>query len=184
MSGIELCETGFDGLYIIKLSSFKDHRGVYTKLFSEKEFYHILNEKHIVDINYQKTILSGTVRGLHYQIGDSSEVKIIKCIHGRIFDVAVDVREGSETFLQYFSIELSQDDDIMVLIPEGFAHGFQTLEDNTETLYATTQVYDPASERGLNAADPSLSITWPLEISCISEKDRMRALIKEGRLND
>lgn len=130
-----------------------------------------------VQINHSFNLRRGTVRGLHYQVPPSAETKLIRCIRGAVMDFIVDVRTGSPTFLQWISVELSAENLRMILIPEGFAHGFQTLEDNTELLYHHTEYYAPEHERALNIFDPLLNIRLPLPVSIMSERDRTHPLL-------
>lgn len=171
---LEIIKTDFPDVYVIKLNPFVDDRGSYARLFCEKELASILNDKHIVNINYQVTNKRGTIRGLHYQEGKNCEAKIIKCVKGRILDVIVDMRPCSKTYLGVFTKILDEDSKELLYVGEGYAHGFQTLEDNTETMYFTTQFYDPQSERGINPLDPVLTIEWPIKAIILSDKDRNR----------
>ena len=119
----------------------------------------------------------GVVRGMHYQIDEHAEQKIITCLAGRIFDVAVDLRETSPTYLQWFGIELSPERPISLVIPRGFAHGYQSLEDNSLIQYLVSTPFEPAAERGLHPFDPTIGIEWPLPCSGISDKDAQRPFL-------
>ena len=123
-------------------------------------------------MNHSFNNLKGTIRGMHFQKEPHQEKKLVRCIKGSVFDVIIDLRKESETFLKYISIELSEKNKTMILIPENFAHGFQTLEDNTELLYHHTEFYNKEFEDGLLYNDPQLKITWPLPVTVISEKDK------------
>jgi dTDP-4-dehydrorhamnose 3,5-epimerase len=125
-----------------------------------------------VQINHSETWQRGAVRGMHYQLPPACETKIIHCVQGKIFDVMVDIRAGSPTFMQWYGVELSKDNMRMVYIPEGFAHGFQTLTDNAALIYRHSAFYSPEYEHGLRFDDPALAISWPLPIGAISPKDR------------
>jgi dTDP-4-dehydrorhamnose 3,5-epimerase len=159
-------------LYIVNINPFSDIRGEFSRLFCEKEFKEIGLSKKIVNANYSKTLNKGSVRGMHYQESPYGETKIIKCINGIIYDVAIDMRKNSQTYLQYFGIELSQDNNTMLYVPEGFAHGFQALTDNAEIVYFNTQFYSPEHEKGVNIIDPSVGIRWPISIGHQSDKDK------------
>jgi dTDP-4-dehydrorhamnose 3,5-epimerase len=159
-------------LYIVNINPFSDIRGEFSRLFCEKEFKEIGLSKKIINVNYSKTLNKGSVRGMHYQESPYGETKIIKCINGIIYDVAIDMRKNSQTYLQYFGIELSQDNNTMLYVPEGFAHGFQALTDNAEIVYFNTQFYSPEHEKGVNIIDPSVGIKWPISISHQSDKDK------------
>jgi len=125
--------------------------------------------KIIKQVNYTVTNIAGSVRGLHFQVPPFAEIKLVTCIKGTIFDVAVDIRENSPTFLQYESRILSAESNLSFLIPEGFAHGFQTLEANCEILYLHSEEHKPHYEKKINVKDPKIGISWPLEITNISQ---------------
>jgi dTDP-4-dehydrorhamnose 3,5-epimerase len=164
--------TGIKGLYVIELNSFEDNRGEFSRLFCLNEFRQVGFKKNIVNINYSKTLNIGDVRGMHYQEYPYPEEKIVKCINGSIFDVAVDMRISSSTYLQYFGIELTKENNKMLYVPEGFAHGFQALSNNAEIIYFNTQFYHPESECGVNILDPAVDIKWPLKVENQSDKDK------------
>ena len=180
MGKLTIKPTPIAGVYEIDTSPFIDERGEYTRWYCENEMKDLLGSKRIVNINYQKTNRAGTVRGLHYQVGCSAETKIIRCLHGQMMDVVVDVRRGSPTFLKYYSVVLTESNRKMLFVPEGLAHGFQTLSDDCETMYCTTEFYNPDSERGLNPMDPMIDVKWMLPITAVSEKDNHRMFIDDG----
>jgi len=167
------------GAYLIELTPFIDERGVFTRLFCEQELTAIGHYKKIVQINHSLNKQQGTVRGLHFQKSPHAEIKIVRCIHGRIWDVIVDIRKDSPTFLQWFGVELSLESYNAIYIPGGFAHGFQTLTDNAQLLYFHTEFYHPASEGGLRFNDPSLKIDWKQEVTDISTRDQHYPLVPE-----
>ena len=181
---LDIIETSFQGVYYIKSNSFVDDRGAYMRLFCDKELSPILNGKHFVNANYQKTNKAGTIRGLHYQTGEYCESKLIKCLKGEIFDVIIDIRKNSPTFMKIFSTKLDDTSDYLLFVPEGFAHGFQTLDDATETIYFTTEYYHPECEGGFNPLDPSLNIAWPIKNYTLSDKDRNRPYIENERKHE
>lgn len=162
---------------VIETEPFVDTRGLFARFFCKRELDDVCNGREIVSVNFSRTLKKGAVRGLHFQYPPQCEIKFARCICGAVYDVIVDVRSGSPTFLQWFGIELSADNMKMILIPEGFAHGFQTLEDNAEMLYLHTAHYAPEFEGALHYQDPVLNITWPLKVTEISGKDRNHALI-------
>ena len=135
--------------------------------------------KGIVQINHTLTVMRGTVRGLHFQYPPHAEIKIVSCLRGEVFDVAVDLRQGSPTFLQWHGEILSASNHRTLLIPEGFAHGFQTLSDDCELLYFHTAAYQPSAEGGLNAQDPKLNIFWPETVVELSSRDAGQPLVNE-----
>jgi dTDP-4-dehydrorhamnose 3,5-epimerase len=163
--------------YVIELEPILDQRGCFARTFSQREFSAIGFNKPIVQINHSVTKQKGSIRGMHYQIQPACEIKIIRCVQGQVFDVMVDLRMGSPTFLQWHGVELSKVNMLMVYIPEGFAHGFQTLTDNVELIYHHSAFYCPEYERGLRFDDPLLAINWPLAVGAISLKDQRHPLI-------
>lgn len=168
---LNIKETKFDGLHVIEPISHKDERGVFSRVFCENELSDILQEKKIKQVNHSITSKKGTVRGMHFQYAPDCEAKMVKCIKGKVFDVVVDVRKNSKTFLQIFFIELSAENKKMIYIPEGFAHGFQALENGSELLYFHTNIYTPNNESAINIKDPVLNIKWPLDIINLSKRD-------------
>jgi dTDP-4-dehydrorhamnose 3,5-epimerase len=134
-------------------------------------------KKPIAQINHTRTSRRGTVRGMHFQRAPHSEMKLVSCIRGSVWDVAVDLRKGSATFLQWHAEELSAENGRAMLIPEGFAHGFQSLTDDVELLYCHSAPYHAEAEDGLNPADPELAIAWPLEITELSGRDTQHPMI-------
>lgn len=167
---LTISSTDFQDLYVIEDNSFKDERGFFSRVYCCEELSEITQMK-ISQINHSYTREKGTVRGFHFQYEPDSEIKIVKCIRGSIMDIVVDIRKDSPTFLQHFSIELTQENQKMLFIPKGFAHGFQTLSSDTELIYLHSNMYNPFNEGGLNIKDPLLNISFPLEITNISHKD-------------
>jgi len=167
---LNIISTMFSDLYIIEPNIFKDERGSFSRIYCEYELQDIFG-KNIKQINHSITKEKGTVRGLHFQYEPNVEIKMVKCIRGGVLDVVVDIRKNSPTFLKYFSVELTQENQKMIYIPKGFAHGFQTLQDNTELLYLHSSIYAPSNEDLLNIKDPILSIKWPLDIVNLSKRD-------------
>ena|ERR1039458_415302 len=172
-------ETEFQGLYLIELNILKDERGLFARTYCKNEFEKINFHKEFVQMNFSFNIRKGTFRGLHFQAPPYEETKLIRCSSGKVFDVALDLRKDSTTYLKYFSCELSQENRMMVLIPEGFAHGFITLEDNSELVYSHTQFYNPSADRGVRYNDESLDIKLPVAITSISEKDKNYPPLKQ-----
>ena len=170
-------ETPLKGLTVIQLIPFQDERGQFIRLFCDNEFKEIGHVKKIVQINQSLTKRNGAVRGLHFQFPPKAEIKVIKCFRGTVFDVAVDLRKHSPTFLKWYGEILSAENMKMVYIPEGFAHGFQAMEENSELLYLHTEFYNPEHEGGIRYDDPIIDIKWPLEITEISVRDKNFKLI-------
>ena len=177
---LNIQSTNFDDLYVIEPIVNQDDRGSFFRVFCENELKDILNGKTIKQINHSITSKKGTFRGLHFQYKPNCEVKIVKCIKGKVLDIVVDIRRDSKTFLQTYFIELSEENRKMIYIPEGFAHGFQTLEDNSELLYLHTNIYSPNSEGALNIKDSSLNIQLPLDIIEISKRDEEHDFISSN----
>lgn len=169
--------TKLQGLYLITPKPKTDDRGYFERLFCTDEFKELGLNKPIVNINHSYSKQKGTIRGMHFQYPPSQEIKIIICLRGSVYDVAIDIRKNSPTFLQWHSEILNNELKQMFLIPEGFAHGFQTLEDNVELLYLHTNFYSREYESGLNFQDPLINIQWPLEVAEISEKDKSHKFI-------
>ncbi len=172
-------ETSLKGSYIITPEPKGDERGWFARTFCKKEFEQIGHYKDWVQMNHSFSAESGTVRGLHFQLPPFGEIKMVRCISGSVFDVIVDIRKGSPTFLQWIGVELSAINKKMMYIPEGFAHGFQTIAENTELIYHHSAFYEPQAESGLNMADTLLNISWPKAITAISDRDKHHQIITE-----
>ncbi len=165
------------GLAIAHSTARIDHRGAFMRMFCASSLSPILGNRQIAQINHSRTVEKGAVRGMHFQKSPHAEMKLIRCMQGAVYDVAVDIRPESATYLHHFAIELSANDGKLFIIPEGFAHGFQVLSPNTEMLYLHTHQYEPQSESGLLFDDPVLAISWPLPVSDISDRDRQHSPI-------
>lgn len=163
------------GLRLVERTRLGDSRGYLTRLFCVDELSLAGWCNPIAQINHTFTQRQGTVRGMHYQSPPHAEMKLVSCLRGEVWDVAVDVRAGSATFLQWHAEHLSADNARALLIPEGFAHGFQALTDNVELLYCHSAAHEPSAEAGLQAQDPRLAIDWPLPIVEMSARDASRA---------
>ena len=171
MNRFETINTPINGLVALQTKPLTDERGYFQRLFCANDFKEIGLNREIVNINHSYTKTAGSIRGMHFQYQPSSEIKIVKCVKGAILDVAIDIRHNSPTFLKHFSIELTEENNTMLYIPEGFAHGFQTLRDDCEIIYFVTNYYSKELESGLNPFDELIDIKWPLECSDISQKD-------------
>ncbi|MDF7826701.1 dTDP-4-dehydrorhamnose 3,5-epimerase [Pontiellaceae bacterium B12227] len=163
--------------WLIKLAPFGDDRGHYARAWCAKEF-----EEHGIDPTFvqMNTVFSkaaGTMRGMHWQTDPAAEPKFVRCIRGALYDVMVDMRPESATYKQYVGVELSTDNQTMVYVPGNFAHGFLTLENDTEACYMVGEYYTPACERGFRHDDPTIGIEWPADITVISEKDKTWPLL-------
>jgi dTDP-4-dehydrorhamnose 3,5-epimerase len=164
-------ETGLDGAWLIDLEKRSDDRGFFARLFCEDEFRAAGLETNFVQINTSLSITAGTLRGMHYQLPPASEVKVVRCVCGELWDCIVDLRPDSPTFSKWFGATLSADNRSMMYVPQGFAHGFITLSDDAEALYLVSATYSPENERGLRWNDPAFGIEWPRAPSKISAKD-------------
>jgi len=168
------------GASIVDTSPHGDHRGHFARFFCARELGALGIKTDIVQANHSLTTAKGAVRGMHFQRPPMSEVKMVRCIQGAVFDVLVDIRVGSPTYLQWHGEVLSAENMRLMIVPEGFAHGFQALESMSEVMYLVTQYYSPECEGGLRHDDPQLGIEWPLSITDVSAKDAAHPLIAEG----
>ncbi|MGB6115236.1 MAG: dTDP-4-dehydrorhamnose 3,5-epimerase family protein [Comamonas sp.] len=180
MSGrFNILGTPLEGLMRLDRIRMGDERGWLERMFCAEELRAAGWTSGIAQINRTLTLNRGTVRGMHFQNAPHQEAKLVSCLAGEVFDVAVDLRKNSETYMQWHGERLSADNAESLLIPEGFAHGFQTLSDKVEMLYFHSTAYAPQAEDGLRPDDPALAIAWPLPISEISARDRGHKLLSE-----
>lgn len=175
---MDLISTEIDGCYVIKPTKFFDERGWFNRIYCENELNNIYPGIKWVQINHSFTLKRGTIRGMHYQEYPNQEIKMVKCISGKIFDVIIDLRPNSNSYLKWISIELSALNQKMVLIPKGLAHGFQSLDENTEIIYFHSEFYSPNNENGVLYNDPCFKIKWPLNPTLISKKDKSYSPLK------
>lgn len=172
MARFTFTRTPLDGLLVVERQRAEDARGFFSRFFCAQEFAEVGFDRPVTQINHTLTRRLGAVRGLHFQHPPHAEDKLVSCLHGRVFDVAVDLRHGSPTFLSWHGEILSADNARSLLIPRGFAHGFQALEDDCELIYLHTAAYAAGAEGALNVQDLRLGIGWPLTFTDISERDR------------
>jgi dTDP-4-dehydrorhamnose 3,5-epimerase len=165
-------ETPLEGPFIIDLEKREDERGFFSRTWCSKEYESNGLIKRVVQANTSFNKRKGTLRGMHYQISPNTETKSIRCLKGAIFDVIIDLRPDSSSYKKWFGIELTAENRTMLYVPENFAHGFLTLEDNSEVYYLVSEYYAPECERGIRYDDPAFGISWPAQIEVISEKDR------------
>jgi dTDP-4-dehydrorhamnose 3,5-epimerase len=163
--------TPLAGAHLVELERRGDDRGFFARMFCEREFAEAGLESRFVQVNNSLSARAGTLRGLHYQLPPAAEVKLVRCIRGRLFDVIVDLRPQSPTYLKWFGAELNDENRLMMYVPRGFAHAILTLTDDTEALYLVSAFYAPAEERGLRWNDPAIGIAWPIAPVEISAKD-------------
>jgi dTDP-4-dehydrorhamnose 3,5-epimerase len=171
--------TGLEGSYVIDPAPYRDERGWFARFYCKTEFAAIGHTKEWVQMNHSFTRDKGALRGLHYQQPPFREIKVVRCIVGSVYDVIIDLRNGSASFLQGFGVELSAENRKMLYIPEGFAHGFQVLSENTELIYLHSENYAPGAEGGLRYDDPRLRLAWPLPVTVLSERDAAHPLLRD-----
>lgn len=164
-------KTVLEGVYMIELEKIEDDRGFFARMWDGEEFAEQGLNNNLAQCSISLNKKKGTIRGLHYQSDPCQEVKLVTCLSGRIFDVVLDLRPNSTTFKKWISIELTSDNYKMCYIPEGFAHGFQTLEDNVKVFYQMSKKFVPDYYRGVKWNDPTFNIKWPMEPTIISKKD-------------
>ncbi|MDR7543861.1 MAG: dTDP-4-dehydrorhamnose 3,5-epimerase [Armatimonadota bacterium] len=165
-------ETPLPGAYVVELERTWDERGFFARAWCQREFAERGLTAQFVQTNVAYSRKKGTLRGLHYQAPPYQEAKLVRCTAGRAYDVVVDLRRDSPTYRRWFGVELAQATYRMLFVPEGFAHGYLTLEDETEITYQVSQFYAPGFERGIRYDDPALAIAWPGPIEIVSAKDR------------
>jgi dTDP-4-dehydrorhamnose 3,5-epimerase len=177
---LALQPTPLAGLLVVQRQRIGDERGFLQRLFCADELHEAGWTVPLAQLNHTFTASRGTVRGLHFQRPPHAEIKLVSCLRGEVWDVAVDLRRGSPTFLRWHAETLSADNGRALLIPQGFAHGFQTLSDGVEMLYAHSAAYTAAAEGGLHPLDPRLGLSWPLPVQGLSARDAGHAPIAEG----
>lgn len=168
---MKFTETTLPGAYIIELEKLGDSRGFFARAFCQREFSELGLSTSLVQINNSLSAAKGTLRGMHYQLRPKQETKIVRCLRGACRDVILDLRPDSDTFGQHFGIDLTAENRLMLYVPKGFAHGFLTLEDETEVMYFVDEFYAPDRERGVRWDDPRFGIEWPFQPSVMSDKD-------------
>ena len=165
-------ETRLPGAFVIELQKHEDERGFFARAWCQTEFEARGLNPRTVQCNVSFNKVKGTLRGMHYQVAPRAEAKLVRCTRGAIYDVIIDLRSKSPTYKQYVSEVLSSGNYRALFIPEGFAHGFQTLEDNCEVFYQMSEFYSSEHQRGLRYNDPAFKISWPIEATVISDRDR------------
>ena len=166
-------ETELKGAYIIELERREDERGFFARSFCQKEFAQHGLKPVIAQGNLASNRRKGTLRGMHFQYPPAAETKLVRCTRGAILDIIVDLRPESPTYLRHIAVELNAENQRGLYVPERFAHGYQALEDNTDTSYQVGEFYTPSAEGGLRYDDPRLGLSWPLPVSVMSDKDRV-----------
>ena len=176
---MNLVQTGIPGAWVIESTAIQDSRGAFSRLFCVRECQTVFGARTIAQINHSMTRAVGAVRGMHYQKPPHAEMKIVRCLRGRVFDVAIDLRQGSPTFLKWTAVELAPENRRAFAIPEGCAHGFQVLEEDSELLYLHTAFYTPEAEDAVRFDDPRIAVDWPLAPTNISARDVSHPLLTE-----
>jgi dTDP-4-dehydrorhamnose 3,5-epimerase len=174
---MKISPTSIQGVMVVKTIPKVDQRGTFSRLYCERELSPIIGNRRIVQINHTRTLAVGAIRGMHFQRPPHAEMKLVRCLKGRVWDVAVDLRTNSPTFLKWHAEELASQNGNMLVIPEGCAHGFQVLEQDSELLYLHSAFYTPEAEGGFCHDDPQLKIPWPLAVTDISPRDKSHPLI-------
>ena len=172
--------TPLSGLMLVTRQRREDARGFFSRFFCAQEMAELGWHVPVAQVNHTLTRRSGAVRGLHFQHPPHAEDKYVRCLRGAVFDVAVDIRQGSASFLHWHGEILSADNGRSLLIPQGFAHGFQAMEPDSELIYVHSRAYAPNGEGGLHASDPRLAIAWPLSVSELSERDASHPLLTDA----
>ena len=169
---MQLAFTPIKDVFVVHLNKITDERGFFARFFCQEDFATKGIESQFVQVNNSLSLSKGTLRGMHYQLAPKSEAKLVRCIRGSVYDVVLDLRPESPTFGRWFGQELSADNRLAMYVPKGCAHGFLTLEDNTEIFYFVSEYYSKEFERGIRWNDPAFNISWPFEPAVISEKDK------------
>jgi dTDP-4-dehydrorhamnose 3,5-epimerase len=180
MKRLDLRDCAISGLWIVSRTRLSDQRGFLSRLFCADELLSAGWSKPIAQINHTFTATRGTVRGLHFQRSPHAEMKLVSCIRGEVWDVAIDLRRGSPTFMDWHAERLSAENGVAVVIPEGFAHGFQTLSDDVELLYCHSAPFNASAEVGFHPTDPALAINWPLPVANLSTRDASHPLMEKN----
>lgn len=173
MSWLSLLPVPIEGVWAVRGRVVTDDRGEFARLFCAGELREAFGERRVRQCNLSLTLSPGAIRGLHFQYPPRAELKMVRCLKGRVWDVAVDLRAGSATFLRWHAQELTADGICALIIPEGCAHGFQVLEAGSQLLYLHTADYSPEAEGGVRYDEPMISIEWPLAVTDISARDRL-----------
>jgi dTDP-4-dehydrorhamnose 3,5-epimerase len=172
-------ETKLNGAFVLGIERHEDSRGFFGRAFCQSEFKKHGLKPTIAQANIAFNHKKGTIRGMHFQFPPAAETKLVRCTRGAILDIIVDLRPESPTYLQHVTVELNEDNYLALYVPERFAHGYQVLQDNTDTSYQVGEFYTPGSEGGLMYNDPRLGLEWPLPVTIISDRDRLWKLLAE-----
>jgi dTDP-4-dehydrorhamnose 3,5-epimerase len=176
---MKIIETKFDNAFLIEPKLVEDNRGRFSRLFSVDDLKEHGIDFNIAQTNYSISRYKGIIRGMHYQAQPSAEIKLFKCLSGRVFDVIIDIRRGSPTFLEWQGVELDKFSNLMVYVPRGFAHGVQALEPETEILYFSSNPYSAENEGQIRWNDPRIGVHWPIDTPILSQKDSDAPLLDQ-----
>lgn len=176
---MKIVATEFDAAFMIEPKIIQDDRGRFSRLFSVDDLKEHGLDFNIAQANYSISRCKGTIRGMHYQAQPFAEIKLFKCLSGRVFDVIIDIRRGSSTFLKWQGVELDKSSNRMVYVPRGFAHGVQSLEPDTEILYFSSRPYSAETEGQIRWNDPRIGVHWPIDVPILSQKDGGAALLNQ-----
>lgn len=178
----DFIETDIPGVILVRPKIFNDARGLFAETYKYSDFLKAGITENFVQDNISRS-RKGTLRGLHYQLNPAAQAKLVRCSKGRIFDVAVDIRRGSPYYGRWVGVEMSEEENSMLYIPRGFAHGFVALSDNAEVIYKCSSEYSPAHDRGIIWNDPDIGITWPISEPILSEKDMQHPNLRDADNN-
>ena len=178
---MKITKTKLEGVVIIEPDVFGDNRGFFMESWNKKKMEEAGLFYDFVQDNHSKSTAKGTLRGIHFQKGDKAQAKLVRCVKGAVFDVAVDLRKNSPTFKQWVGVELSEENKKQLLIPRGFGHAFVTLTDDVEFLYKADNYYTPKADAGIRWNDPDIGVEWDIEKPILSEKDRKNPFLKDSK---
>ena len=177
-------DTPLQDARVVELEPIGDQRGFFSRAFCQREFDQAGLSPVVAQCNISTNTKKGTLRGMHYQVAPATEAKLVRCIRGAIYDVIIDMRQGSPTYLEHFGIELTDQNRSALWVPPMFAHGYQALSEETEIFYLVNEFYSPGHEQGLRHDDPHFGIEWPIEVTELSDKDRSWQLFDPERAAD
>ena len=176
-------ETGINDLYVIETDVFGDYRGWFTETYNKQKYKELGIDVEFVQDNHSMSLEIGTLRGLHFQNEPFAQTKLVRCTKGKIYDVAVDLRKGSSTYLKWFGIELTEDNHLQLFVPKGFAHGFVTLTEHAEVQYKVDNYYPKEHDRSIKFDDPKIGVEWGIENPILSEKDKNAPSLENSDVN-
>lgn len=180
---MKITQTKLDGVLIIETDVFGDHRGFFTESYNRSRFHEAGITHDFIQDNHSYSAEAGTLRGLHYQLSPKAQTKLVRVIVGAIYDVVVDIREGSPTFGEWVGVIISESNKRQILVPKGFAHGFCTITPHTQVLYKVDELYSKEHDRGILWSDPEIGIDWPMSNVILSEKDKVHPTLKNAEIN-